>query len=311
MNDASIDVARLASDDPTTETVLIAITTIGRPHALSRLLASLRDQLGPADQVIVAHRQDDEDTRAVVKAFSELSSARVKTVSSGRGSSIGRNTAAAAGDPANDPVVLFPNDTCEFPKGSISAIKTELAGRVAGGLELHSAGAARLEIPPPGTALDRRTAWRVIEPGLVMRLSRFRDLSGFDESLGSGSATPWQAGESADLLLRLLSLDPSAREDFRWIPPAVAIVSGVPEQHGLSARQARWKLRAYGRGIGRVYSAHGYPIRERLRMALGGLLIGVRRRHEYSLLDGWSAFLGRIEGLTGRTLDRRFTAVEK
>jgi hypothetical protein len=49
-----------------------------------------------------------------------------------------------------------------------------------------------------------------------------------------------------------------------------------------------------------VYARHPFPLWQRVGFVAAGLLVGLRRP-EYGLGDGRAAFLGRLEGLFGRT----------
>ena len=150
-------------------------------------------------------------------------------------------------------------------------------------------------LPPAGTPLDRWNVWSVIEMGLVIRRTVFDRLGGFDPDLGTGASTPWQAGEATDLLLRLWSASRS-RRSFDWFPHDVA-VGGIGDPSGLSRSERRRKLRAYGRGLGRVVVRHRYPSWWRFAFLFGGLAFGLRHRAANTIADGWWVFLGRAEGM--------------
>lgn len=280
----------------------LVVTTLGRIEALERLLDSLVDQLGPDDRlVIVAQRR-----RAEVEALTARHPLAPSTIvaSSAPGAARGRNAGVASLPPA-EYMLVFPNDTTWYPAGAISALRQayELAPFSAGAITVVDEHGPKFSLPAPEVPLDRWNVWAVIEMGLVIRRSLFDRLGGFDGDLGTGAPSPWQAGEATDLLLRLLDQEPEAGLRFRWLPEDAA-VGGIADAHGLGGTARRRKLRAYGRGLGRVVARWRYPRWWRSAFVLGGLLFGVRHGRDYSPLDGWWVFLGRLEGTIGRTVGR-------
>ncbi|MCT9818763.1 hypothetical protein N3K63_00540 [Microbacterium sp. W1N] len=287
------------------EPMLFVVSTLGRISALEDLLASITPQLRSDDRlVIVAQRRVDEVHR-IVAQWEPRSAGEIRVVSSELGASLGRNTGARRGtDGRTDPLTMFPNDTTTFPPGSVDAIRSAFRGRAAGAVHVMTPAGPRFELPPAGTPLSTRTVWSVIEMGLVIRLSLFRELGGFDENIGTGAPTPWQAGEVTDLLMRLVTRRPSEGAAFVWTHIVGAHVCGIDETEGLSRAESKRKLRAYGRGVGHVYRIHPFPRWQRWGFVLAGWAIGLRRSSDYRLADGGTAFLGRLEGVCGRTWGR-------
>ncbi|MBA8816665.1 glycosyltransferase involved in cell wall biosynthesis [Microbacterium halimionae] len=277
------------------------MSTLGRIEPLRKLLDSLCAQLSERDHLVVVAQSEQDRVRQLVAEFSPQTDARIDVTTSGRGASLGRNTGFAytQGVPDNA-LVLFPNDTTWFPPGSVDAIRSGMGESALGCIPVVTEDGPRFVLPPVGTPLNYETVWAVIEMGLLIRADRFRALNGFNEAIGTGAASPWQAGESTDLLLRALEMDASVAQQFRWIHHEKAFVGGIPEAAGLSPRERRWKLRAYGRGIGHVYKSHPFPIWQRWGFVAAGAVIGFRRA-EYGVTDGFSAFLGRFEGVVGKT----------
>jgi hypothetical protein len=185
----------------------------------------------------------------------------------------------------------------------LARLRTHADDLEAGALTVRDELGPKFSLPPAGTPLDRWNVWSVIEMGIVMRKSVFDRLGGFDPSIGTGAASPWQAGEATDLLLRLIATDASLARGFVWLPPEIS-VGGVADAYGLARAARRHKLRAYGRGLGRVVTRWRYPRWWRFAFVGGGLAFGVRHRPDYEVLDGWWVFLGRLEGAVGRPLGR-------
>ncbi|MDQ1122962.1 glycosyltransferase family 2 protein [Microbacterium trichothecenolyticum] len=283
--------------------LLLAVTTLGRLEALRRLLDSVAHQLGPDDRVVLVAQDNEPEVRRLVDATGRGD--RITVTSSPRGASLGRNVGIAAfADASDDALVMFPNDTTWFPDGTIDAVRRAIGDAPGGAVTVSTDIGPRFVLPAAGAALDVTTVWQVIEMSLVIRLGILRRIGGFDECIGTGAPTPWQAGEVTDLLMRALAAEPALSRRFVWTSSDDVHVGGIPETAGLDPRERRWKLRAYGRGVGRVLARHPFPLWHRWGFVVAGLLVGIRRGSEYAPLDGGVAFLGRLEGVRGRTIGR-------
>ncbi|WP_431795794.1 glycosyltransferase family 2 protein [Microbacterium enclense] len=276
------------------------VTTLGRIAPLRALLTSLADQLRPGDHVVLVAQGAQEDVAALAAEFA-ANGVPVTATTSGRGASLGRNTGVAA-LPEGDAVVTFPNDNTTYPPGTVRALHAAVddAGFLAGGFTSWDERGPKTTLPAPGTPLDKYNVWSVIEMGILIRRSLFDAVGGFDEDLGPGSVTPWQVAEGTDLLLRAMAHDRRLLSEFRWLPADVH-VDGISTGFGLSSAERRRKLRAYGRGTGRTFAAHDYPLWWRVAFTGAGLLYGIRNPKPITLADGWPMFLGRLEGTLGRT----------
>ncbi len=276
------------------------VTTLGRVESIRVLLSSLEAQLHEGDHIVVVAQGAFDDVSAVASEF-QTRGVAVTSTTSGRGASLGRNTGVAA-LPIDVTAVTFPNDTTTYPPGTVAALHAAVddADFLAGGLTAWDERGPKTILPAAGTPLDLFNVWAVIEMGIVMRRSLFDAVGGFDENLGAGSPSPWQAAEGTDLLLRARDQDPRVASEFRWLPPEVR-VDGISTGFGLSASERRRKLRAYGRGTGRALAIHAYPLWWRVAFTGAGLLHGVRNPAPITITDGWPMFLGRLEGALGRT----------
>ncbi|HEU5222617.1 MAG TPA: glycosyltransferase [Candidatus Lumbricidophila sp.] len=277
----------------------LVVTTLGRLAPLERLLDSLRGQLVPGDRVVVVTQREVEAVRQLTAQHE--ASDKLIVITSEPGATRARNAGVAALD--GEFLLMFPNDTTWFPDGALARIRDAIADRPVGAMTVTDEHGPKFVLPLAGTALDRWNVWRVIEMGLLIQRSLFMRVGGFDSTIGTGAATPWQAGEVTDLLLRLLRDAPEESATFAWLAPNVA-VGGVSDPAGLSAAERRRKLRAYGRGLGRLVARWRYPLWWRLAFLWGGLAFGLRNRATNSLADGWWVFIGRLEGARGRLLGR-------
>lgn len=276
------------------------ITTLGRVAPLGRLLDTLAPQLAAGDQVVVVAQDHIAEVQQLVAERQPVGAGTLAVVTSDRGAARGRNVGVEHVE--GDPVLQFPNDTSEAPEGFVAALRG-LAPRLGvGAITFRDEHGPKFVLPAPGTPLDRWNVWNVMEAGVLVRRSVFLQAGGFDPDIGSGAATPWQAGEVTDFLLR--AMDRGLTGDFVWAPADIAI-TGVGEATGLSPAEHRRKVRAYSRGTSRILGRWSYPLWWRLAFIAAGLLIGVRHDATHRPEDGWWAFLGRLEGFLGRVLGPR------
>lgn len=260
-------------------------------------MTSIHGQLVAGDTVVVVAQGSHDAVSAVLAPLRE-GPASVVVTRSERGASRGRNAGVAVVPPVGDPLLVFPNDTTWFPDGSLAALRgLDDSVRLAAATIVDENG-PKFVLPPAGAPLDRRSIWSVIEMGLLIRRREFEELGGFDESIGTGAATPWQAGEATDLLLRFRERFPGT--PIEWLPPRIGF-GGAGNSHGLSSAERRRKLRSYGRGLGRLVTRWGWPLWWRIAFIGAGALVGIRHRDDFGVLDGWWGLLGRCEGVLGRT----------
>jgi hypothetical protein len=192
-------------------------------------------------------------------------------------------------------VIAFPNDHSRYREDTIEAAAcffdadAELAG-LAGTL-LEPTG-PRFKLPPSGSTLNRRTAWRAIESTMFLR-SRF---ASFRPGIGPGSSSPWQAGEGTDLLFGML------REGRRVIAAPEVVVLGRGERRSLSDKEWQTKLRSYARGTGYVLRLHrAGPLESLLFVFKPPIrLLVPPSTGRPTVRDSIATVVGRLEGRLGR-----------
>lgn len=279
----------------------LVVTTLGRTESLRRLFASLRGQLAEGDRVVVVAQRHRDAVERLADEF-RSDDFVISVTTSEPGAARGRNVGVAALPTGIDFLLQFPNDTTWFPAGSIARLRALPDSFTVGALTIVDETGPKFVLPEPGAPLTRWNMWSVIEMGLLVRRQLFDRVGGFDESIGTGAETPWQAGEGTDVLLRMQR--EGLTEDFAWLPPTT-FLGGIADAHSLTATERRRKLRAYGRGLGRLVTRWRYPFWWRIAFVGGGLLFGVRHHQTHAVLDGWWVFVGRLEGGLGRTFNGR------
>lgn len=280
----------------------LVVTTLGRTDEVAALLRSLAAQSFTGFEVIVVDQNDDHRLQSVATQPWPFPLHRIHTPGE-RGASRGRNHGWRA---SRGSIVLFPDDDCwyaaDFLETSLATMERHgcevLAGRATNAAGKSIMGRFATSARP----VTRANVWTTaIEWMVFFRRSVLDRVDGFDEDIGVGASTPWQAGEIQDIIIRAIEAGFSC-----WYDPSVVgfhkeTVIGTPD-----ARVKR-KARVYGRGIGFVLRLHRYPAPTVLmwttRPLVGGVLAALRGRWGMIPYQG-QVSLGRIEGVMGRTLDR-------
>jgi hypothetical protein len=287
----------------------LVVSTLGRVESLRRLFDSLSGQMTADDALVVVAQRNLPEVEALAASY-RSATMRITVMTSRPGAACGRNAGVAALPAGRDLLLNFPNDTTWFPAGALGRMRRLPEDFSVGALTVVDENGPKFVLPEPGTPLNQWTVWSVIEMGILIRRSLFDALGGFDPQIGTGAPTPWQAGEATDLLLKLIRSGQGA--GFAW-QPAQLFVGGIADPSGLSSAERRHKLRGYGRGLGRLVTRWKYPLWWRFAFLGGALFFGLRHRATNALADGLWVFLGRLEGMLGRTLGnpRTFTAVTR
>jgi hypothetical protein len=275
----------------------VAVTTVGRWDDLRNLLDDLSRQSKPPRAVAIAHHDAEAAPTldALVQSFA--GKLAITTVVSPRGISNGRNAAAALlGDDIE--WLYFPNDTSRIDNDFLECVAQRVTPHTSVcAAQLADREGIRNALPPAGSQLSRRNVWGAIEPATVFRRRDFVQVAGFDPAIGSGAATPWQAGEGTDLLLRMSRLEGFSIE---WLHD-VAVRAQTEFAH-LTPQERRRKIRNYGRGTGYIYRRWKYPAWDRFRHVCGALLAPLRKPEKFRPRDGLALAIGRAEGVFGRVL---------
>lgn len=235
----------------------IVVSTIGRPAAMKRLIASLAEQTRPdLFELIVVDQSDDQESAAVAQQAQVPF--RVLTTTSARGACRGRNVGTQF---ARGQILAFPDDNCQYTSTTVAEVVSALAERpgvgiLSGLLVTESGSPSMLRWPSETTVITRKNVQQTaIEATMFVRREVFTSVGGFDESIGVGSAGPYQAGEATDLILRALAAGATGLFD-----PAIHIV----HEDFREAVEANFtqKMRGYGCGLGHVYRTNHLPARE-------------------------------------------------
>lgn len=235
--------------------ISLVVATVDRTEELVRFLQALNGQTYRQFELIVVDQNPDNSLAAVLSQYADLFP--IRHLRSERGVSRARNRGIAA---ARGDVIGFPDDDCWYPQ--------DLLEEVSETLETHHAWdglTGRCLVKPFGThaglARFAPTAGLLTPVGiwtrscaatLFVRRTVIDGIGPFDDSLGPGSGTAWEAAEDMDYVLR------AVENGFHiYYEPDLVVFHPPPP----SLRDERSLVRAftYGMGAGRVLRIHNQP----------------------------------------------------
>lgn len=232
----------------------IVVPTLGRSDELIPLCESLKGQTLTDFEVVAVDQNGDERLSALLAQHGQGLTVHHLRTPGVRGLSRARNTGWRA---AKGRYVVFADDDCWYPPSMLekaAALFSAHDADVVCGRATDESGRSingRYEAAPQ--VINRANVWTTsIEWMVFFRRDALVKLEGYDEDIGVGAATPWQAAEGQDILLRALDaglklyFDP----DLFGHHPELDIKS--PDAAMLK------KARAYGRGMGFVLRKHGF-----------------------------------------------------
>jgi GT2 family glycosyltransferase len=281
--------------------ITLAVSTRERPHALGRLLATLREGARLPAEIVVVDQSRDDGTAELVS--SQPPTANIVYV---RDDGSGLGTAQNIGfQRASFPVIAVTDDDCVPAPDWVARIAAAFAadGMLAGitgrVLPLAASSSRRLPVATRVSTVRREFSGRAL-PWLVgsgnnfaVRKEWLARIGGNDERLGPGS--PGQGGVDLDLFYRLL------RAGAR-----IVYEPGVVVQHETATVQERLARRGpYGHGVGagtvfRLFERDAYAawilacwLASRARRLGSGLARGDRLRAREELL----VLAGTVRGI--------------
>lgn len=286
---------RGAAGDDATRTIRLSlvVSTLGRGGELIELLDNLTRQTIKDFEVIIVDQNDDDDLVRLPPAGSLPFAVRHLRTAGERGLSRGRNVGWRQ---ARGPVVLFPDDDTLYPP---TFLEMGLAGLERLGCDALAGRAdERGRFARRPQRIRAANAWTTsVEWAVFFRKPLLAALGGYDESLGVGATTPWQACEGQDLLLRALEAD------FVCCYDPALVGAYLKSSLGKGDGRVRDRARAYARGMGYVLRRHRYPLHMKLwwlLRPLGGSALSLLRGRSGQARYYAAVAIGRFEGMRGR-----------
>jgi glycosyltransferase involved in cell wall biosynthesis len=271
------------------------VSTIGRVAEIGTLLESLERQTHRDLEVIIV----DQSRAGLGRALAALGTWSFPVTHlhtpDDKGLSRGRNVGWRQ---AKGQLLVFADDDCWYPPALFGAVsdlfRTSGADIVAGRAADESGRSINGRFEPTSTEIRRDNVWTTsIEWMLFFRRPVLQALGGFDEGIGVGASTPWQAAEGQDLVLRALEAGFTGLYD-------PALTGRHPELDIVRPDSAMCrKARAYGRGMGFVLRRHRFGLETLLtwigRPLAATLIYGVTGRPR-RMLYYLNVARGRLEG---------------
>lgn len=270
----------------------LILSTKGRTDEIERVFEGFRSQTLQDFEIIVSDQNDDDRIVDLLKKIA-WPGPLTHIVNDG-GLSAARNKALEL---AQGEIIGFPDDDCKyFPTllqdvadffdsspgyGFLSGRSVDDHGRDAASRHAREAGPTR-----------RFTIYeQCIEFALFVRRASLGSVR-FDENMGVGCRTPWQADEGPDFMLNLLEHGVRGYYDPQfavWHPRVEAAYNDA-----LRGRSYR-----YACGSGYFLRKHAYPYWFFARMnarTLAGVLLGLARLDLAMAGCYWARFRGRCRG---------------
>lgn len=240
--------------------ISLVVATLNRTAELKRLLHSLEEQSYQDFEVLAVDQNTDDRLVPVLALHPGL---RVRHLRSERGLSRSRNVGlrVAAGD-----LIAIPDDDCWYPPDLLAAVAAWFDAHSEFGLLFTALRTAENALSGPKTPAAARRCSKsdvstclAASAALFLRRSVANAVGGFNEHLGIGAASKYQAGEERDYVLR------AHENGFQfWYEPAFTV------HHPPFGSIERLKTTTYVYALseGCVQRMHRYPLRK-----VGGDLI--------------------------------------
>lgn len=268
--------------------ISLVVATIDRTDEPARLLASLSNQEHDDWEVIIVDQNPDDRLSAILDRFSDLPVRRIRAE---QGASRARNLGleVAVGE-----VVGFPDDDCWYPPTLVSRVAACFRDTRPDGLtgrQVSPEGRPAYWFSDRPEPVHRFNVWRTSTASTIwVRRQALREVGGFDDRLGPGADSPWQAAEDIELVLRLV--EAGYRIEYH---PTLEV------HHPETAYDERAPRRAlaYGRAVGRVLRLYGYPtwfVASFLIRPLGGTLFSLMTLRPSRARFHWALLRGRLLG---------------
>lgn len=244
--------------------ISLVVCTLGRTAPLRRLLQSLSRQTCRSFEIIVVDQNPAGFLDGVLDEYPSLPIYRLR---SAKGLSRGRNVGLRH---ASGAIIGFPDDDCWYDRDVLEFVNDyfELNGEtdVLSGRTIDADGKDSVNrYAVESGAITRANVFATGNSNTIfVRRNVIDSVSGFDETLGVGAATPFQAGEESDFLLRCLDLGHRGRYERNFTVRHDQIEESVKRLH------------AYSVGFGRVARLHKLGrslfFARNVRTVLGGCL---------------------------------------
>jgi glycosyltransferase involved in cell wall biosynthesis len=281
---------------PATFRFSIVISTLGRSSEIGQLLSCLASH--NALEIIIVDQNSDDRLKTTVSKHQSPNMIKHIRVPGTRGASRGRNR---GWQESRASYVVFADDDCWYPAGLFDRVEQVfeetgadiVCGRATddNGRSINGRYEARRQW------IDRDNVWTTsIEWMMFFRREVLEPLNGYDETIGVGAETPWQAAEGQDILLRALS------KGYRCFFDPTICGHHAELDVALLSDTMRRKALGYARGMGFVLRKHGYGVASLAKWVgrpVGAALLYALKQQPRRALYYVIVARGRLEGFLG------------
>ncbi|MBP0579499.1 glycosyltransferase family 2 protein [Labrys sp. LIt4] len=273
----------------------LVMATLGRSEEIALMLDSLETQTFKDFEVIIVDQNRDERVTEVLARKTRPFPIRHLRTPGVPGASRARNNGAKV---AHGELLGFPDDDCTYPSWLLEKVLKTFAETGADIVNGRAADETGRSINGRFAEGARWTGARDVFDTLIewvsfCRREAFEAVGGYDEDVGVGATSPWQACEAPDIVLRMLERGYRSYYDD-------AIYGHHPEiRIDMMDVRMQQKARGYGRGMGYVLAKHRmgalYSFNYMLR-SFGGYVLSRARGQRGRAIYYLNTLKGRLEG---------------
>ncbi|WP_140985929.1 glycosyltransferase family 2 protein [Asticcacaulis tiandongensis] len=273
----------------------LIMSTLGRKKEVFDFIDSLKTQDYPSFELIIVDQNADNDILKFIDSSAVSYSLKYLHCPEMRGLSRGRN---AGINQADGDILCFPDDDCIYPDDLLQKvflkIKEENADILCGRAVDKALRSINGRYETVAQAVSRHNVFTTqIEWVTFFKKEVFESGLRYDEAIGIGASTIWQANEGQDIVLRALKNGFTAYYDPNIYAHHEELNIYRPDEKMLQ------KARGYARGMGYVMGIHNFPIGFAMNYvlrALGGVLIFTMKLNLPRAKYYYHVLMGRIEG---------------
>lgn len=273
--------------------ISLVVSTVNRTVELDRLLTSLDQQTYKDFEVLIVDQNSDDRVSAILERHRGL---QIKHLHSKRGLSRGRNTGLPV---ATGSVCAIPDDDCWYPPELLHSVSSWFSGNPEFDVLVTSVRDESSKLQGPGRRsrvgceCNESNIWyNGISYNAFWRRSVVDDVGAFDESIGPGSDTKFQAGEETDFLLRAMGSGHRI-----WCEPSISVFHPSPR-----SIQHRILKQTYGYALstGYVLRRHNYSayrlVRDFAGYSFAGALVSMCKADAHTACVRLIRTLGMLMG---------------
>lgn len=273
----------------------LIMSTLGRKKEVFNFIESLKTQNYPDFELIIVDQNAGNDISDFIDICAVNYALKYIHRPEMRGLSRGRNLGVTLAD---GDVLCFPDDDCLYPDNllrKVSLRMKEISADILCGRAVDEALKSingRYETTAQPVS-QKNVFTTQIEWVTFFKRDVFDAGIRYDENIGVGASTSWQACEGQDIVIRAMERGFRAHFDPEIYGHHEELNIYQPDD------KMQQKARGYARGMGFVMGRHGFPLAFAVKYMFrpfGGMLIYAVRLNLPRARYYYNTFAGRIEG---------------